>query len=134
MSMTTKLDRVGIFNEELPFITSHNPLIRWSCKVTWNIKSITSLLQQCQWPPKVARWWLTMRSFHSQSYRILWTCSHMRPLDKLKKLSPLPQCLCPQNQAWANFILMWTFFVFVRAREVFETVKLLSASLWPTLD
>ena len=131
--MATKLDRVGIFNEELPFIISLNRLITWSCKVTWNIKSVTSLLQHSLWPPKVARWWLTMRRFHSQSYTIFWTCSHMRPLDKLKELSPLPQCVCPQNQAWANFILMWTLSFFVRVREVFERVKLLSASPWPTL-
>ena len=48
--VATKLGRVGI-NEELSSINSHNPLITWSCKVTWNIRYV--LLQHVLWPPKV---------------------------------------------------------------------------------
>ena len=43
--------------------------------------------------------WLTMRSFHQQSYTTLWIRSHLRLRDKLKRLSPLPQCLWPPNKA-----------------------------------
>ena len=34
MSMATKLDRAGIYNEELPLIKLHNPSIMWFCEVT----------------------------------------------------------------------------------------------------
>ena len=34
MSMATKLKNLGVYNEELPFINSQNPLIPWSCKFT----------------------------------------------------------------------------------------------------
>ena len=33
MPRATKLRRVGIYDKELPFINSHNPLITCSCKV-----------------------------------------------------------------------------------------------------
>ena len=64
----------------------HNPLIRQSSKVMQNVASIISLLQQGLWPPKLARWWLIMRSFHRQSYTTFWTLDHMRPCDKLKNI------------------------------------------------
>ena len=34
MSVTSKLGRVGMDNEELPSIKSQGPLIMWPCKVT----------------------------------------------------------------------------------------------------
>ena len=44
MAMATKLGRVGIYNQELPSIKSKGPLIRWSQKVMWKIRSIISQL------------------------------------------------------------------------------------------
>ena len=38
--MATKLDRVGIYNEELPSIRSQGPLIMWSYKVMGKIRPI----------------------------------------------------------------------------------------------
>ena len=46
LPVATKLGSVGIGNEELPFINSHSPLITCSRKVTWNISSLISILQQ----------------------------------------------------------------------------------------
>ena len=82
--MATKLGRVGIYNQKLPSINSHNPLITWSCKVTWNIRSVISSIQRGLWPPNMARWWLTMRSFQPKKYTTLWTYGQVRPRDKLK--------------------------------------------------
>ena len=67
--------------------------------VKWNIRSVISLLQQGLWPAKLAKWWRTVRSFHPQSYTTLWTRGHVRPCDKLKTLSILPQCQWPPNLA-----------------------------------
>ena len=39
--MVTKLGRMGTFLEGDPHKKSHDPLIMWSCKVTWQIKNIT---------------------------------------------------------------------------------------------
>ena len=40
MSMVTKLDRVMTYHEELPSIKSHDPLVTWSCRNTWQTKWI----------------------------------------------------------------------------------------------
>ena len=98
MAVSTELGNLGIYNKVLSSINSHSPLIMLSCKVTWNFRSVISPLQQCLWLPDLARWWLTMRSFHPQSFTTLWTRSHVRPRDKLKT-SSLPQCLWPPNLA-----------------------------------
>ena len=56
-------------------------MITWSCQIKWNIRSVMSLLQKILWPPNLARWWLSMRSFLAQCYSILWTCGHVRPRE-----------------------------------------------------
>ena len=84
MSMATKLYRVVAYHEGLPSIKSHNPmvtkfgrmvtyldglllikshdrLIRWSCKITWQTKIITSPLSQCSCSPNLVEWWLTLK-------------------------------------------------------------------------
>ena len=95
----------GIYNEELRFINSHNPLITWSWKVTWNIRSpmVTNL----------ARWLLTMRSFHLQSYT---TPEHVINWQIENVLPPLPQNLHPPklatcDQRWKapNHKVTWPF-------------------------
>ena len=63
VSVSTKFGRVKMYNEELLSIKSQVPLITWSCKVTQKIRSIISLALQSLWPPTLARWWFTMRSF-----------------------------------------------------------------------
>ena len=40
MSMATTLIRMGTYHEELPFIESHDPLIKWSCKIIRRTKKI----------------------------------------------------------------------------------------------
>ena len=42
MPMATTLCRMVTYNEELPPINSYEPLITWSCKVTWQIKCYIS--------------------------------------------------------------------------------------------
>ena len=65
VSMATNLDRLGVYNVELPCIKSQKQgsLTTWSCKVTLNISSVISLPTQSLWPPKLGRWRLIMRSF-----------------------------------------------------------------------
>ena len=62
MPVATKPGKVGMYNEEFPSGNSHNPLITRSCKVTWNIRSVLSLLQKRLWLPNLIRYWLTMRT------------------------------------------------------------------------
>ena len=38
MPVATKIVRVSIYNEELPSINLHNPLITWPCKIIKNIR------------------------------------------------------------------------------------------------
>ena len=44
-------------------IKLHDPLIMWSCKITWQIKNVFSPLPQCLKPPNLGTWWLRKRSF-----------------------------------------------------------------------
>ena len=46
MSMATKLGRVVTYNDVLPSIKSHDPLMTWSCDITSQTKSIRSPLPQ----------------------------------------------------------------------------------------
>ena len=99
MLVTTRLGRVGIYIEEFPSINLHNPLITWSCKITWNTRYVISLLQQGLWPLNFLRWWNTIRTFHLQNYTNLWIRGHLMPHDKLKTLYPLTQGLLTPNLA-----------------------------------
>ena len=46
MSTAINFCRVGIYNEEFPSIKSLDPLITWSCEVTYNILVVLALLRQ----------------------------------------------------------------------------------------
>ena len=65
MSMATKLGRVETYHEVLPPIKSCNPSTAWSCKITWQTKTITSPLPQCLWRLNLAGWWRFMKSSHT---------------------------------------------------------------------
>ena len=56
MSMATKLARMVIYLDRLLIIKSCKTLITWSCKVMWQTKTITSLLQECLWETNLAEW------------------------------------------------------------------------------
>ena len=45
MPIATKLGRVFTDNEEFPLVKSHDPLITWSCEVTWQIKDISPTIR-----------------------------------------------------------------------------------------
>ena len=69
MTTTTKQNGKMVIHYKKPQpIKSHNPLNTWSCEVTWQIKNILSPLPQYLWPPNLAGWLHTMKSFLSQSY------------------------------------------------------------------
>ena len=97
--MATKIGRMSTYSEELSTLNSHSPLIRWTCKVMWNIRSVIFLRQEGLRPPNLTRSWLTMKIFHQQSYTTLWALGHVKPSDKSKKLSPLPRYLWRPNLA-----------------------------------
>ena len=62
VSMDTKLGKKVIYLDELLPITSHDPLITWSYKFTWETKIIIFLLLQCLLSPSLTRWWFTLTS------------------------------------------------------------------------
>ena len=66
-------------------IKLHEPLIMWSCKITWQPKIIVSALPQCLWPPNMASWWLATRDFHP-CYSTLWPPGLKSSRGKLKPL------------------------------------------------
>ena len=48
--------RMETYLDGLLPIKSHDPLITWSCKITWQIKFFIFLLPKCLWPRNLAKW------------------------------------------------------------------------------
>ena len=71
--------------EEFLFIESHGSLIVWSCKITWQAKIMSTLLQSL-WPPNLAGWWLTLTDSYLQSNMVVESRAPVRLLGKLKPL------------------------------------------------
>ena len=64
--ITNKLDRVVTYLEALLPILTQDPLIKWSCRITWKTKSTIFPLQLRQWPINLKGWWITLRaSYHN---------------------------------------------------------------------
>ena len=75
--MATKLARMVIYLDRLLIIKSYKALILWSCKVTWQTKSIISLLQECLWQPNLTDsfpWWALI-------YNVAWPFDHIALWD-----------------------------------------------------
>ena len=58
-----QLGKVLTYDEELPLIKLLDPYITRFCEVTWHIKYFKCPVSIDQWPPNMARWWITMRGF-----------------------------------------------------------------------
>ena len=56
-----KIGRMLTYLDEFLPIKSHHPLITWSCKITWQTKTILSPLPQCLWPWNIVGWWLILK-------------------------------------------------------------------------
>ena len=64
-------------------LTHNDPLVTWSCEVTWQIENLISSLPQTLWPPNMVGWELMVRGTHLWSHMILWqrnTSSLTRPM------------------------------------------------------
>ena len=73
MPVAIKLDRVGINNEELLSINSHNPLITWSREATWYIKNISTMPMATE-PGRVVTFNQERSSINSEDLSITWSC------------------------------------------------------------
>ena len=96
MSIPTQLIRVLTYHEGLPPVKTHNPLITWSCKITWQAKNI--LLSQCPWLTKLGRV-LTHHEGLSliKSHDPLSTWSWVIMWQNKPIISPTMQCLSTPN-------------------------------------
>ena len=64
ISMTTTPGKMVTYNEELPLLELLDPSATWFCEVNWHIKYSISPLAPEQLPLNMAKWCLTVRSFH----------------------------------------------------------------------
>ena len=81
----------------------------WSCKITWQTKTIISSLPQCLWLPNLARWWLTLTVeglLLSKSRHILIMCL-ARSSGKLKTY--LHYLIAYGHQTWLSNELQWAW-------------------------
>ena len=79
MPIATKLGRVVTYHEGLPPIKSHDPLITWSCKITWQTKFIITPLPKVAMTRKLGRMvTLTylegLLTIKSHNALITWSC------------------------------------------------------------
>ena len=72
MLMATKLGRVVTYDEETSPIMSDDPLIMWSCEVTWQIETLISPLPKDLWLPNMADWEQMVKGTLLSSPQILW--------------------------------------------------------------
>ena len=127
--MVTKLVKVVTYSEELALIDLHDPSMRWSCEVTWQIKYIISSLAEDPWtqkfespisldlwPPKLAECWFQEEGLarkHLSHYRLLvntyhrvsaasWALLTIRFLIKDAVLD-LRQFLATESHSMGNF-------------------------------
>ena len=67
-----------------PTTKPHIPLIMWLCEFTWQMNFVISLLPQCLLLLNLTGWWLVMRSHHSKSSLVIWSCDHLKSRDESK--------------------------------------------------
>ena len=84
ISIATKPARMVIYLDRLLIIKSYKVLIMWSCKVTWQTKTIKSLLQECLWQPNFD---------HMALWGTRFTYSRRFSTQTLKS-SPTSCCVC----------------------------------------
>ena len=98
MPMTTKLDRVVTYNEELPSINPYDPSVTSSCEVMLQNQYLIFPLALDKWPSNMVKWWwLIVRGFHPQSPKSLSTWSGEVTWQIKNIKSPLSQCLSSPN-------------------------------------
>ena len=88
MLMVTKIGRLVTNHERLLPITSHDTLIMWFFKITWETRTFISLLSQCLWPPNLAGLWLTISGSRSKILLFFWSRGLTRSREKLKAVYP----------------------------------------------
>ena len=106
----------------------------WSCKVSWQSKTIISPLPQLLWLPNLADWWFTLRS----SYQFIDMTFYSRGLVKSRgKLKTLYLCYHKLGKVLTNHEELsfkkfhdpsTTWFC-----EVTGQIKYYMAWLWPTM-
>ena len=68
MPMATKFGRKVIYHDRLPLIKLHDPLNAGPCKITWQIKSLVSLLSQWLRTPNLETSWLRIPLIKSNDH------------------------------------------------------------------
>ena len=111
------LCKVVTYCDGLTPLISHDLSIKWSCEFPWQIKYFMSLLALDQWPPNMARLWLTLRSFHPSILMNLYTRCGVKICYKLKHFSTIRMHMIAE--------LVWV----VTCREVLPPINLREPSM-----
>ena len=53
MPITITLGRMTTYHDEFLARKLYDPVITWSYKINWQIKTIISTIPQCPWPPNM---------------------------------------------------------------------------------
>ena len=110
--MATKLGRMMTCLIGFLPIKSLDPLIKWSCEITWQTISIITSILQCQWLPNFAGWWLNLRGSYRFSHLTLYLFGLTWCPDKVKTLAYLSRhrlCYCNTwgYQTWQGGSIPW---------------------------
>ena len=119
--MATKLSRVVSYLQALQTIKLYHAFITWSCKATWQSKTIIIQLPQCLchqfWKDGKLSWWTPTRK--SNDPLIRWSCEITWQTKTV--IFPLGQCIRPPNLAGC-WLTLW--FPNHKVKEYFDNVVL----------
>ena len=77
--VATKFDMIVTYYDGFLPIKSHYTLIKWSCEIMWQTKTIISLLSQWLWQRNLPDWLLWVTSSHE----VAWLLGHVILQDYL---------------------------------------------------
>ena len=81
-SMATKLDREIAPDENILSTKSHNPLITWTYRLTWQIKKVLSPFPRGLWQLNYIGGWRLIRSHKLKNHISFCSRGHVRSRDK----------------------------------------------------
>ena len=100
MSMATKLGWVLTYLEGVSLIKSHDPLITWSCEISWRTKThymSTTTMSMATKLDRVVTYCQAGPPTKSEGCLVIRSCEIL--LQTKTTIAPLPECLWPPNSA-----------------------------------
>ena len=81
--MTTKLERVVTYCEELPQLKTYEPSITWSCKIRWQINTLYLLFHYAN---SLQKWQAGDLLWGAPTHKVIWPFNYLVSWDHVTNL------------------------------------------------